>query len=676
MSTASAEVLWTPTSARATRAHMSRFAASVALQDESTSSSSPPRYADLHRWSVDSPGDFWWRVWEYTGVLGTRGSEACVRGKKFYDWTFFPEGRLSFVENLLRPKKLADAHYADSIAVMSYDENGHRGRLTRRELWNSVCNLAVAFQSKGLGRGSRIAAVLPNGLEGVIAMLATSAIGGIWSCCAPDFGDDALFDRFGQMAPELLITTSTVQYNGKLFDLHPRLERLASRLPSVGHWIFLDKPPRPPRDSIVMSGWEEFDFQKEIPQDFPLERFPFNHPLAILYSSGTTGVPKCMVHGAGGTLLQHLKEHQLHCDLFPEDRLLYYTSTGWMMWNWLVSALASEATIVLVDGSPLRPSTGALWEIAAAEKVTHFGSSARYYAAIEQEAYRPCEHHDLAALRTVLSTGSPLLPDQFRWLYGSIKPDMHLASISGGTDIISCFVLGDPTQAVRAGEIQCKGLGMDVRIFDEQGNAITGEPGELVCATPFPSMPIGFWNDPDGGKYHATYFSRYADVWAHGDWAVETDAGGFIIYGRSDAVLNPGGVRIGTGEIYQQLKSFPQVAEGLATVLRHEGDEQIVLFVRLAVGGPLRDELIQAICNRLRQHCSPRHVPRYLVQAPDLPRTVSGKLSEIAARNAIHGAKIGNRAALANPQCLEFFEQWGLQTRASRGLGDPQEASS
>jgi len=669
MSSSAAESLWTPSPQAAARAAITRFAAGVATRPGVPAAVATDKAA-LHRWSVEHPGAFWRAVWDFCGVVGDPGPTDVISAEDFRRWQFFPEARLNFAENLLHPQRLADPAFAAAPAILAHDEAGPCGGLTRLELWQAVCRLAGFLAERGVGPGGRVAAVLPNRVEAVVGMLATAALGAIWSSCSPEFGDDALHDRFGQIAPAVLISTAAVHYNGKPLDLAARMARLAARLPSLGDWIHVGAAPAAPA-GVRLTAWA--DVQARAAEPVALERFPFDQPLAILYSSGTTGAPKCIVHGAGGTLVQHLKEHRLHCDIGPGDRLLYATTTGWMMWNWMASALAGEATIVLHDGSPLAPHAGILWDVAEEAGVTHFGASARYYAALEQAGLRPCDRHRLGPLRGLFSTGSPLLPEQFRWLYAAVKPDLHLASISGGTDIVSCFVLGDPTLPVRAGEIQCKGLGMDVRIFDEAGRPRVGVQGELVCVTPFPSMPVRFWSDPDGAAYRAAYFDRYPDVWCHGDWALETETGGFVIFGRSDAVLNPGGVRIGTGEIYRQLQAFPQVVEGLATALKHGGDEQIVLFVRLAEGATLDGALVAAIRERLRCHCSPRHVPHFVVQAPDLPRTVSGKLSEIAARNAIGDRVVGNAGALANPECLAFFTAWARRRAHAAAADGPRE---
>lgn len=657
MSTAADDPLWSPSPAVVARAAMTAFSTDVARRHPGAAGGARA----LHAWSVAHPGPFWRAVWDGCGVEGDPGATDVVAAREFRDWRFFPDGRLNYAENLLRPARLADPAFAVSPALECHDESGFVARLSRLELWRQVSRLAAFLAERGVGEGTRVAAVLPNRAEAVIGMLATALVGGVWSGCSPDFGDAALLDRFGQIGPRVLITTDRVRYKGKSHDLRGRMADLAGRLPTLADWIHLGAAPAAP-PGVRLVSWEDVPAAPAGP--VAPRRFPFATPLAILYSSGTTGAPKCLVHGAGGTLLQHLKEQRLHCDIGPGDRLLYYTTTGWMMWNWLCGALACGATIVLYDGSPLEPRPGILWEVAEAAGVTHFGASARYYAALEQAGVRPGESHALPALRAVLSTGSPLLPEQFRWILAAVKPDLHLASISGGTDIVSCFVLGDPTRPVHAGEIQGPGLGMDVRVFGEAGERLVGVPGELVCATPFPSMPIGFWNDPGGAAYRAAYFERFPGVWCHGDWALETPRGGFVIFGRSDAVLNPGGVRIGTGEIYAQLEAFPEVLEGLATALRGGGDERIVLFLRLAEGAVLSGALEAAIRERLRRHCSPRHVPHFVVAAPDLPRTVSGKLSEIAARNCLAERPVGNAGALANPECLAFFVDWARRQRA------------
>ncbi len=616
-------ILWKPSPDAIAQANLSRF--------------SKLPYEQLHRWSIESRGEFWHAVWQFANVIGEPGATAYRKGPQFRAAKWFPDARLNFAENLLRP-----GEDDDKIAIRFRSECGHTRSISRRELTQQVTAFANWLRAEGVGVGDRVAAILPNVPEAVIAMLATAAVGAIWSSCSPDFGVDAIADRFQQIEPAILIAIPQAVYAGKTVDVAAKVKALQPRLPGVKR--------------LVMVGPEFDQIAKRDAGAFTFDRLPFAQPLAILYSSGTTGAPKCIVHGAGGTLLQHLKEHQLHSDLKPGDRLFYYTTTGWMMWNWLVSGLASHATLVLYDGSPLHPANDALWTLAAEAGITHFGASAKYYSAIEKAGVKPREQFDLTPLRVVMSTGSPLLPESFDYIYHDVKTDVQLASISGGTDIISCFALGCPTLPVRKSELQVKGLGMDVRVYDDAGQALIGEPGELVCTSPFPSMPVAFWNDPDGVKYQAAYFERFEGVWCHGDWAEETTSGGLITHGRSDATLNPGGVRIGTAEIYSQVEAFPEVAEALAVALRRDGDESIALFLKLKGEANLTPELVTAIKQRLRTHCSPRHVPSRIIAAPDFPRTISGKTSEIAVRNAIHGQPVRNVAALANPESLAFFE--------------------
>jgi acetoacetyl-CoA synthetase len=630
--------LWSPTPAQVEAANLTRF---TRFGRDNYAPRVGDDYPALHRWSVEHRGDFWAAVWRFCGVIGDPGGTTFVPGPHMTEATWFPDARLNFAENLLRP-----AECDDRPALIARTELGDEQVISRKQLLDRATAFAAFLRGRGVTAGDRVAAVVPNTPEAVIAMLGATAVGAVWSSCSPDFGADAICDRFGQIAPKVLVTTAYSSYNGKPVRPAEKVRSLLPRLPGV--------------ETVIVAGGGEFGvpFEEAVSSpklDFVFERFPFDHPVYILYSSGTTGAPKCIVHGAGGTLLQHLKEHQLHTDVRPGDRLFFYTTTGWMMWNWLVSGLASGAAAVLYDGSPFHPDHDTLFRLATDHGVTQFGAGAKFYAAVEKAGANPRERFDLRHLRCVLSTGSPLLPESFDFIHSHIKPDVCLASISGGTDIVSCFVLGCPTRPVHRGEIQCKGLGMDVHVYDADGRPVVGEPGELVCASPFPSMPVGFWNDPDKVKYLGSYFGVYGNVWCHGDWAEETPVGGFVIYGRSDATLNPGGVRIGTAEIYQQVEAFPEVAESLATALRRGGDEQIVLFVRMQPGRTLNPELIDALKRRLREQCSPRHVPAHVIQAPDFPRTISGKLSELAVRNALHGLPVKNEAALANPEALAFF---------------------
>jgi acetoacetyl-CoA synthetase len=493
-----------------------------------------------------------------------------------------------------------------------------------------------------------------NTPETIVAALGAAAIGAAWSSCSPDFGVQGVLDRFGQIAPTVLFTVDGYVYGGKRFDCLAKAAEVARALPGLKQVVVIPVAGSSAGDAFPASiSWDWWlESGEGQAAEWPL--LPFDHPLYILYSSGTTGVPKCIVHGAGGTLLQHLKEHQFHCDIRADDRVFYYTTCGWMMWNWLVTALASEATIVLYDGSPFHPGPERLFELVEKSRITLFGVSAKYIDAVRKSGHTAGKSHDLSSMRTMTSTGSPLAPESFDFVYESIHPDVHLASISGGTDIVSCFVGGNPMLPVWRGEIQCAALGMDVAVFDELGNP-TRDAGELVCRRAFPSMPVAFWNDPDGSKYRAAYFERFPGVWCHGDWIRETEHGGFIIYGRSDATLNPGGVRIGTAEIYRQVEQFPEVLESLAVAQDWEGDQRIVLFVRLAPGLVLDDELRQKIAKRIRSETTVRHVPARIIQVADIPRTKSGKIVEIAVRHVIHGREVGNREALANPEALELY---------------------
>jgi acetoacetyl-CoA synthetase len=641
--------LWSPSRALVRSTNLTRFRHFA--RERFGGPADVDSYYELHRWSLASRGAFWTAIWQFANVIGDIGEAgeksdaAYVPGSHMTDATWFPGAALNFAENLLRPTE-AD----DKPAVVFRSERGVEQTLSRRELLAQATAFAAFLRGQGVTAGDRVAAVMPNTPEAVIAMLGTTAIGAVWSSCSPDFGDDAICDRFRQIEPVVLVTVADTVYNGKPVAVRDKVRAVLPRLPSVRVVVVAGDP------GDLANAVRFEDTAANIPADFAFERFPFAHPVYILYSSGTTGAPKCIVHGSGGTLLQHLKEHQLHTDVRPGDRLFYFTTTGWMMWNWLVSVLASRASVVLYDGSPFHPYSGVLWKLVEDVGITQFGASAKYFATLEKQGVRPGEEYNLGRLRTVLSTGSPLLPESFDYVYREVKRDVCLSSISGGTDIISCFALGCPTEPVHRGEIQVKGLGMDVHIYDIAGKPLIGKPGELVCTSPFPSMPVYFWNDPGKEKYLGSYFRVYDNVWCHGDWAEETASGGLIIYGRSDTTLNPGGVRIGTAEIYQQVEAFAEVAEALATALRRGGDEQIVLFVRMKPGQQLTPVLIESIKQRLRSRCSPRHVPAHIISVPDLPRTISGKLSELAVRNAINGQAVQNESALANPESLTFFQ--------------------
>jgi acetoacetyl-CoA synthetase len=629
--------LWQPSEARIERANMTAFARQVAaahgerLRD----------YAEIRAWSVERPELFWPALWRYAGVHASRPwREVLVGGERMPGADWFVGAELNFAENLLR-------HRDDRPAIIAWTEDGRRRELSYRELYQDVAKLAAALR--------RVAAVMPHAAETIVAMLATTALGAIWSSCSPDFGVQGVVDRFGQIEPKVLITIDGYRYNGKPIDVRGKLAEIAGRLPGLKRVVlapFLEPAPVPgPLRGAVPYG----DFLEPDPGPIPFAQLPFDHPVYILYSSGTTGVPKAIVHGAGGTLLQHLKELLLHTDLKPADRIFYFTTCGWMMWNWQVSALATGATLVVYDGSPFHPDGNRLFDLAQAEGITVFGTSAKYIDAVKKAGLEPARTHDLSALRAIVSTGSPLVPESFDFVYRSIKTDLHLASISGGTDIMGCFALGNPIAPVWRGELQTRGLGMAVEVWNERGEAVTGAPGELVCVKPFPSMPVAFWNDPDGSRYRAAYFERFPGVWTHGDHVELTAHDGLIIYGRSDAVLNPGGVRIGTAEIYRQVEQIPEVLEALAVGQEWDGDTRVVLFVRLAEGAALDQALVERIRRQIRTSCTPRHVPAKILRVADIPRTMNNKIAELAVRETIHGRPVRNVDALANPAALELY---------------------
>jgi acetoacetyl-CoA synthetase len=607
-------------------------------------------YAALYRWSIDEPADFWKAFWNFAGVRASRPFDVVMEGEPAMPGTrWFVGSRLNFAENLLRYRD-------DRPAIVTWTERGRDRERTYRQLYAEVAQLAAALTAAGLEPGDRVAGYLPNTLETVVAMLATTSLGGVWSSCSPDFGTAGVIDRFGQIEPKFLFAAGGYRYAGKWFDLTERVATVRAALPSLSRTIVVPYPGEP-RSAEVPTGcidWQEFVAGARA-AEIPFKQLPFDHPLYILYSSGTTGVPKCIVHSAGGILLQHLKEHLLHCDLRRDDRLMYFTTCGWMMWNWLVSSLAAGLEMVLYDGSPLAPSTAVLFDLAQAQRLTVLGTSPKYLAAIAKAGLVPRETHDLSSLRLILSTGAPLGGAGFNYVYESIKSDVHLASISGGTDICACFAIGNPVAPVYRGEMQTRGLGMQVEVYDEQGRSIVGRKGELVCTRPFPSMPLGFWNDPSGEKYEQAYFQRFPGVWCHGDYAEITDHDGLVIHGRSDAVLNPGGVRIGTAEIYRQVEQVPDVLESLVIGQQWQDDVRVVLFVKLRPGLVLDEPLKTRICCQIRQATTPRHVPAKVVQVADIPHTKSGKIVELAVRDVVHGRPVQNAEALANPEALELF---------------------
>ncbi len=607
-------------------------------------------FSALYRFSVEDKEKFWQSLRDYAGIIAeTWGEEVLVEAGKMPGARWFPGARLNFAENLLRRRDAADA-------IVFWAEDRVRRRLSYAELYHQISRVSQALGAAGVGPGDRVAGFMPNMPEAVIAALAAASIGAVWSSCSADFGVSGVLDRFGQIAPKVLFSADGYYYNGRTHDSLERLSDIVRQLPSVETAVVVPFTRAAPAVESIPNGvlWETFvaDFE---PGEIEFKRFPFNHPLYILYSSGTTGAPKCIVHGAGGTLIQHMKEHLLHCDIKPDDRVFYFTTCGWMMWNWLISALACQATLLLYEGSPFHPDGNVLFDFADAEGMTLFGTSAKFIDAVNKAGLEPAKTHELANVRTMTSTGSPLAPESFDFVYGKIKKDLHLASISGGTDIISCFVLGDPTGPVRRGEIQARGLGMAVEVFDENANPVRGEKGELVCTAPFPSMPVCFWNDPGDEKYRAAYFEKFPNVWCHGDYVELTEQGGIIIYGRSDATLNPGGVRIGTAEIYRQVEQLDEVVESIVIGQEWGSDVRVVLFVVLREGLALNQELIARIKTRIRTNCSPRHVPAKVVRVADIPRTKSGKITELAVRDVVHGREVENIDALANPEALEFY---------------------
>lgn len=640
------ELLWAPSEQRINETLISAFMAKVAKERGHAFAD----YDDIWQWSVDHIEEFWESLWDFCQVKGER-SGAVIRNKNdLFNCEFYPETTLNYAENLIEKCKAEPA-------VIFRHESGRREELTRQQLVARVSQVQQALKSYGVKKGDRVAGYVPNIPEALIAMLATTSLGAVWSSCSPDFGVSGLIDRFGQIEPKVLFTADGYHYNGKQFDSLAVVSELQTQLLSLERIVVMPLLQQKPDINKLGEKAQLLSdlYSAYTPEPITYTPVGFRDPLFILFSSGTTGLPKCFVHSVGGTLLHHLKEHQLQGDIRPGDRLLYFTTCGWAMWNWLVSALASGATIVMFEGSPTYPGVDCLANIVEQEKVTHFGTSAKYLDSLSKQEFRPIESHDFGALRTVFSTGSPLSEQGFRYVYQSWKKDVCLSSISGGTDVIGCFVGGDPIGPVYAGQCQKRHLGMDVQVFDGEGKSIIGEPGELVCLSPHPAMPLGFLNDPKRERYFNEYFAKYKNVWCHSDWVTLTKEKGMVFYGRSDATLNPGGVRIGTAEIYRQVETIEEVLESVVIGQNWDNDVRVVLFVRLKPGVQLTERLQKHIKAEIRSKTTPRHVPGKIIAVDDIPRTHSGKISELAVRDTVHNRPVKNLDALANPECLDLF---------------------
>ena len=639
--------IWTPDESRAKASQLYDFM--TVINDKYDVSLSD--YQEFWQWSVDNLEAFWTSFWDYTDVIGEKGDVVLADGDKMPGARFFPNGRISYAENMLRRRD-------DAPAIIFMNEKEQERSLSFKELYEAVSRWQQAFKNMGITKGDRIAGYMPNMPETIIAMLAATSLGAIWSSASPDFGVQGVVDRFGQIEPKVLVSVDGYFYNGKVIDCLSKIKEVQPQLKGLEKTVIVPfVSDKPDVSSLGDKAVVADDFIAAEAAEVSFERVEFNHPLFIMFSSGTTGVPKCIVHGHGGTLLQHLKEHRMHSDTNKDDKVFYFTTCGWMMWNWLITALAAEATLLLFDGSPFYPSPNVLWDYATRHDCKLFGTSAKYIDALKNHDIKPGETHDLGTVKVLASTGSPLVHESFDYIYKDIKNDIHVASISGGTDIVSCFVLGNPISPVYRGEIQGPGLAMAVNVFDDDGKPCpAGTSGELVCTKPFPCMPVMFWNDEDGARYRGAYFESFDNVWAHGDWIEKTPHGGFIIHGRSDATLNPGGVRIGTAEIYRQVEQIPEIMESMAVGQNWDGDVRVILFVVLREGASLTDDLVASLKKQIRFGASPRHVPAKIIAVPDLPRTKSNKITELAVRHIIHGRPVKNVEALANPEALKHFE--------------------
>ena len=637
-------VLWRPSSKIKEESNLNQFIKNFV---DEFKNQSDVKYEELWKWSIEKPEKFWDSIWDYSNVLGEKGEILLKDKDKMPGARFFPNAKLNYTENVLKNKN-------EPLAIISEREDGLKSKISTLELKDKVLKLAGWLKENGISKGDRVCAYMPNCPETIITMLATASLGAVFSSCSTDFGVAGVLDRFQQIEPKILVTVDGYLYNGKAIERHEEVHQIVQGLNTLQNVLILKYL----NENHLKYSFSYKDFDS-VYRSKPLENFTkvnFNDPLYIVFSSGTTGAPKCIVHGVGGVLLQHAKEHKLHANIHQGDRVFYFSTCGWMMWNWLLGALFSEATIILYEGSPFYGGPNKLWDLAEKEKINLFGTSAKYIDAVRKSGYKPNKQNQLKFLKCLCSTGSPLSPESFDFINKFISSEMQIGSISGGTDILSCFVLNNPLDEVISGEIQCRGLGMAVDVFDEEGNSVTDTPGELVCTKPFPSMPIMFWNDPDGKKYQEAYFDYYPNVWRHGDWTKLTKRGTLVIFGRSDATLNPGGVRIGTAEIYKVVESFEQILESIVIGQEWEDDIRIVLFVKLIEKNSLNEKLKTEIKNKLRQLVSPRHVPAKIISVADIPRTRSGKITELAVRDVIHGKKIKNIEALSNPEALDLFK--------------------
>ena len=637
-------VLWRPSSKIKEESNLNQFIKNFV---DEFKNQSDVKYEELWKWSIEKPEKFWDSIWDYSNVLGEKGKIFLKDKDKMPGARFFPNAKLNYTENVLKNKN-------EPLAIISEREDGLKSKISTLELKDKVLKLAGWLKENGISKGDRVCAYMPNCPETIITMLATASLGAVFSSCSTDFGVAGVLDRFQQIEPKILVTVDGYLYNGKAIERHEEVNQIVQGLNTLQNVLILKYL----NENHLEYSFSYKDFDS-VYRSKPLENFTkvnFNDPLYIVFSSGTTGAPKCIVHGVGGVLLQHAKEHKLHANIHKGDRVFYFSTCGWMMWNWLLGALFSEATIILYEGSPFYGGPNKLWDIAEKEKINLFGTSAKYIDAVRKSGYKPNKHNQLKFLKCLCSTGSPLSPESFDFINKFISSEMQIGSISGGTDILSCFVLNNPLDEVISGEIQCRGLGMAVDVFDEEGNSVTDTPGELVCTKPFPSMPVMFWNDSDGKKYQEAYFDYYPNVWRHGDWTKLTKRGTLVIFGRSDATLNPGGVRIGTAEIYKVVESFEEILESIVIGQEWEDDIRIVLFVKLKEKASLDEKLKTEIKNKLRQLVSPRHVPAKIISVADIPRTRSGKITELAVRDVIHGKKIKNIEALSNPEALDLFK--------------------